>query len=43
MEFTKESQIVKSYVLLIELGQRTRESVPDVFNLREVVFACLDE
>lgn len=37
MVFTKDNQLVKSYVLLIDAGRRTFDSVPDVSNLREVI------
>ena len=39
--FTKDSGIVKSYVLLIQHGSRTIEDVPDYSNLREVVSSVL--
>ena len=37
VNFTPESQIVKSYVLLIVAGIMSFDDVPDVGNLREVV------
>ena len=43
MEFTKDSAIVKSYILLIEKGLRTLENVPDLYKLREAVERCLSE
>jgi hypothetical protein len=42
MVFTKDSAIVKAWVSLILAGTYTREDVPDLFNLREVVFNILD-
>ncbi|GEM_PF-2566649 len=42
MEFTKESQIVKNYVLLIEQGIKGIEDVPNLFNLKEVVESVID-
>lgn len=35
--FNKDSQIVKSYVLLIQNNEKTIEDVPNFSNLREVV------
>lgn len=43
MEFTTESQTVKSYVLLIEEKKRTLDEVPALFNLKEVVAQCLEK
>lgn len=43
MNFTKDSSIVKSYVLLIKEGLKTFDSVPDLFNLREAVQQCLEQ
>lgn len=43
MIFTCDSQIVKSYVLLINKELRTFDDVPDLFNLREVVQQCLEQ
>lgn len=37
MTFTKDSQIVKSYVLLIFAGKMTYDEVPNLFNLRDAV------
>ena len=37
MTFTPDSQIVKSYVLLIVTGIMTFDDVPDFGNLRDVV------
>lgn len=37
LTFNENSTIVKSYVLLIQAGERTLESVPNVGNLKEVV------
>ena len=41
MFFKKDSQIVKSYVLLILAGEMTYEEVPKLFNLREMVAEIL--
>lgn len=41
MNFTKDSQIVKSYVLLILADKMTYEEVPNLFNLRETVAEVL--
>ena len=43
MKFTKESSIVKSYVLLIQKEIKTIGDVPNLFNLREVVGQCLEQ
>lgn len=37
MFFTKESQIVQSYVLLIQKEIKTLDDVPELYNLKEVV------
>jgi len=41
--FTKESQIVKDYVLLINLGEKTVEDVPDFHSLRDYAIEVLAE
>ena len=41
MNFTKESQIVNSYVVLIDKGLESYENVPDIFNLRDAVKEAL--
>ena len=41
MFFKKDSQIVKSYVLLILAGEMAYEEVPKLFNLREMVAEVL--
>lgn len=41
--FTADSQIVKSYVLLINQGLKTPDDVPILYNLREVVQRCLEQ
>lgn len=41
MNFTKDSQIVKGYVLLIVSGLMEFEEVPKLFNLREAVTESL--
>ena len=43
MTFTKESGVVKTWVNLVQNGTYTREQVPKLFNLREVVYEVLDE
>lgn len=44
MNFTKDSQLVKGYVLLIVSNKMDYEEVPKLFNLREaVVDAMTDE
>ena len=43
MVFAEDSQIVKNYLLLIHEGLRERGDVPNLFNLQEVVYKCLDE
>ena len=35
--FTAKSNIVKDYVLLIKIGEKTIDDVPNYSNLREVV------
>ena len=41
MNFTKDMQIVKGYVLLIVSGLTTYEEVPKLFNLRDAVTEAL--
>lgn len=41
MIFKPDSQIVRSYVILILAGMMTFEEVPDLFNLREMVALAL--
>ena len=43
MVFTRDSIIVKTWVSLVLSGTYTREQVPNLFNLRQVVFEILDE
>lgn len=43
MKFTKNHQIVKSWVSLVNAGTYTLEDVPKLFNLREVVAEVLNE
>jgi hypothetical protein len=43
MTFTQNSPIVKSWVSMILAGVYTREDVPNVFNLRVIVYGVLDE
>lgn len=42
MTFTPNSPIVKAWVSMILAGTYTREDVPDLYNLREVVYSILD-
>lgn len=41
--FTKDSQIVKQQILLVRTNRMTKDDIPDLFNLREVVLGVLDE
>lgn len=41
MIFKRDSQIVRSYVLLILAGEMTYDEVPNLFNLREMVAEVL--
>lgn len=41
--FTENSIIVKSWVDLIRKGTFTRDQVPELGNLQEVVFSILDK
>lgn len=43
MTFTKDSGLVKVWVRLVQNGTYTREQVPALYNLREVVYEVLDE
>ena len=43
MKFDKESGIVKVWVNLVQNGTYTRDQVPKMFNLQEVVADVLDE
>jgi hypothetical protein len=43
MTFTKDSGLVKVWVRLVQNGTYTREQVPVLYNLREVVYEVLDE
>lgn len=43
MQFTKESSIVRSYVLLIQKEIKAIDDVPNLFNLKEVVEQCLEQ
>lgn len=42
MVFTRESFSVQFWLKRIREGNATREDVPNLFNLREVVFEVLD-
>ena len=42
MVFTKDSGLVVTWVSLVLTGIYTREQVPNLFNLREVVWSVLD-
>lgn len=41
--FTKESQIVKQQVFLVRTNRMTRDDIPDLFNLKEIVLSILDD
>jgi len=41
MTFKPDSQIVRSYVILILAGMMTFEEVPNIFNLRDMVAQAL--
>lgn len=43
MVFTKDSYLVQLFVMNIKKGIIAKENVPNLFNLREVVFSILDE
>ncbi|MDG3132260.1 hypothetical protein MKL26_04350 [Streptococcus suis] len=43
MKFTKNHQIVKSWVALVVAGTYTVDQVPKLFNLRDVVIEVLSE
>lgn len=43
MNFTKDSSLVKSYVLLILASKMTYDEVPDLFNLRDAVAEALTD
>jgi hypothetical protein len=41
--FTSDQYVVQNFVQQILEGERTRENVPPLFNLQEVVWAELDK
>lgn len=41
--FNKNSQLVKTWVRLVSEGRYTRDQVPNLSNLREIVMEVLDE
>ena len=43
MTFNKESGLVKLWVKMVKDGTYTRDQVPKMFNLQEVVADVLDE
>lgn len=43
MIFDENSGLVKTWISLFLIGVYTREQVPNLFNLRAVVYECLDE
>ena len=43
MKFTKNSGLVKTWISLVLTGVYGKEQVPNLFNLRTVVWECLDE
>jgi len=42
MVFTEDSVIVQAWISLVLTGTYTREQVPNIYNLREVVYGVLD-
>ena len=42
MKFTKDSALVKTWVSLVLSGAYTKEQVPKLFNLRDVVGEVVD-
>lgn len=42
MVFTKNSALVKTWVGLVVSGVYTKEQVPKLFNLRDVVYSVVD-
>jgi hypothetical protein len=42
MKFTVNSGLVKVWVSLVLAGTYTREEVPNLFNLQEIVYGVLD-
>lgn len=43
MTFTENSGLVKIWVRLVTNGTYTRDQVPDLYNLQEVVYGILDD
>ena len=43
MKFTEESAIVKTWVRLVINGEYTKEQVPILGNLQDVVYSILDK
>lgn len=43
MKYTENSILVKVWVKRVEAGSKTREEVPDLYNLQEMVWKILDE
>ena len=43
MQFTEDSAIVKTWVRLVSGGEYTREQVPKLGNLQDVVISVLDK
>ena len=41
--FTKDSQIVKQQIFLVRTNRMTKDDIPELFNLREIVLSILDE
>lgn len=42
-EFNADSIIVQSWVSLVRDGKKTQQQVPNLYNLRELVFAEIDK
>lgn len=43
MTFNKDSGLVKVWVKLVQNGTYTRDQIPKMYNLREIVAEILDE
>ncbi len=43
MNFNENSGLVKTWVRLVESGQYSKEQVPNIGNLREVVYKILEK
>lgn len=43
MKYTENSILVKAWVKRVKSGAKTRENVPNLYNLQEIVWKVLDE